>query len=1053
MHSRLIPSSILLAILFLTYFINAQNDILHDAVVPYQKIPSESTPPEQKINGSHSLNIERVSAWPYGPALAVAVDEQRDLIFLGSGGVVLVLDGQDRTNPQLISESIHTAGLVLDLCYDYTTQRLYVAAGEGGMEIWDVQNPAAPVKLVNFEVLYYGYETPVEHIGVYGNYAIVACSWGYVHSIDVSDPTNPVQVSFNGTMGNPAHDLFVSPDGQAHTTGAQAYVRFAIQPDGTLNTSGYMYFTYGAGAVYGNEAYAYVGYSGYLYILSYTNPIPLSSTNMGESINDIVVKGNLAYVITYSGMQIWDISNPNSPSFVGQSSEANYGIKLAVAEGYAYVAKSSYGLSIVEIGNGTSPVEVGSYDVLGITFDAFIRGKYAYLAHVEDGMLVVDLSDIANPTLIGQYDTPDLAYDVSVSGNYAYVADLMGGLRVADVSDPGNPTEVGVLDSVNVYKVAVSGSYAYIVNYLDPNDPYWVSVVDISNPANPVLKGSIQMPGTVWELTPFGNYVFVAAGDDGIRVVDVSNPDAPAEVAVFTAPSVLDITIQGHYAYFAAADWQGGFGILDISDPENPLLESLYNPTGWFHPFDVTVVGNYAWLADPAGVETVHLFDIADPADPIEIDSFDPPGGLYDIFAVDSLVYLSDGAAGLQILENLLYSVPGGNVTWQSQNSGTTEILLSVYFADENTGWAVGEGGTILNTGDGGQHWTSQTSGTSNDLYSIYFADASTGWTVGDGGTILHTTNGGSNWAPQSSGTGEFLASVKFINQTTGWVVGDYGTVLKTTNGGNNWQPQNSGTNYHLFSLDFVDADNGWCVVDDYGVILKTTNGGNSWQSVSTGNSNLLFALDFASANVGWVVGMFGTIQKTTDGGNTWQDQTGVFPPDWLYSVSFVDENTGWTVGFNGKVQKTTDGGQNWTAQISGTPYQLNSVYFADELHGWAVGEDGTIIKAASGVTAIDDKPPVQPKDFVLYNNYPNPFNPTTTIDFYLPHAGRVRLSIFNILGQEVKELANGDFTAGNHEVVWDGTNSAGTKVASGIYFYALQTGDVRIIKKMVLSR
>jgi len=1045
---RLIPSLFFLAILFSASFVNAQNRL------PDKRFQREFAPTQHKPNGSNSMDIKRVGAWAYGSSLAVAVDEQRDLIFLGSGGVVLILDGQDRTNPQLISESIHTAGKVSDLCYDFTTQRLYIAAGEGGMEIWDIQNPAAPVQLVNFEVLYFGYETPVEHIGVYGNFAIVGCSWGYVRSIDVSDPMHPVQVAANGEMGNPANDLYVSPDGQAHSTGAQAYARLAIQSNGSLNTSGFMYFTYGAGAVYGNESVAYVGYAGYMVILDYTNPVPLSYTDVG-GMSDIVVKNNLAYIINSSGLQIWDISNPYGPSFVGQTSEPTYGEALAVAEGYAYITRGSEGLSIVEIGDGTSPVVVGSYDVFGVTYDAFIKGDYAYLAHNEDGMLVVDVSDATNPTLVSQYDTPGYAYDVFVVGNYAYVADLQGGLRIVDVTDPGNLTEIGVLDSVNVYKVTVSGNYAYIVNYFDPNDPDWISVVDISDPTDPQFKGTIQMPGQARELATYSNYVFVAATDDGIRVIDVSNPDAPVEAAVFSVPDVLDIFVQGDYAYFAASDAQGGFGILNISDPTNPILESLYNPFNSIQPFDVAVVGTYAWVADPVGTEQVLLFDVTDPANPLELDAFQTPGGLYDIFAVDSLVYVSDGIAGLQILENLVYSVPGGNVFWQAQTSGTSSILLSVYFTDENNGWTVGEGGTILKTGDGGQNWQSQTSGTTFDLNSIYFTNPSTGWTVGDGGTILKTTDGGSNWSPQTSGTSEFLTSVHFLNSTTGWVVGDYGIVLKTMDGGSNWQLKNSGTTYPLVSVDFADANNGWCVIEDFGRILKTTNGGNSWQSVSTGNSNLLFALDFANANVGWAVGTFGAIQKTTDGGNTWQDQVGVHPPDWLYSVCFLDENNGWTAGFNGKVQNTKDGGENWNVQPSGSPYQLNSVYFIDQTHGWAVGEEGTILRAASPVTEIKDnsKPAAPLDEFALHNNYPNPFNPSTTISFNLPRPGNVRLAVFNVLGQEVKELTNGFYPAGKHEVTWDGTNSSGVKAASGIYFYALQAGGTRMIKKMVLGK
>ena len=160
-------------------------------------------------------------------------------------------------------------------------------------------------------------------------------------------------------------------------------------------------------------------------------------------------------------------------------------------------------------------------------------------------------------------------------------------------------------------------------------------------------------------------------------------------------------------------------------------------------------------------------------------------------------------------------------------------------------------------------------------------------------------------------------------------------------------------------------------------------------------------------------------------------------------------------LGFDGKIQNTEDGGASWSLQTSGTPYQLNSVYFLDQLHGWAVGENGTILKTISTTTGIDDiiTPATQPEEFVLYNNYPNPFNPSTTISYNLPNANHTRLVVYNILGQEVRELVNGFYSAGKHEVVWDGMNSVGIKAASGIYFYTLEAGNVRIIKKMVLNK
>ena len=93
------------------------------------------------------------------------------------------------------------------------------------------------------------------------------------------------------------------------------------------------------------------------------------------------------------------------------------------------------------------------------------------------------------------------------------------------------------------------------------------------------------------------------------------------------------------------------------------------------------------------------------------------------------------------------------------------------------------------------------------------------------------------------------------------------------------------------------------------------------------------------------------------------------------------------------------------------------------------------------------------PQQFTLSQNYPNPFNLSTTISFYLPGKSDVSLSIYNILGEKVKTLVNGNLDAGNHTVTWDGKNESGSVVASGIYFYKLNAGDNVTIKKMSLLK
>jgi hypothetical protein len=93
------------------------------------------------------------------------------------------------------------------------------------------------------------------------------------------------------------------------------------------------------------------------------------------------------------------------------------------------------------------------------------------------------------------------------------------------------------------------------------------------------------------------------------------------------------------------------------------------------------------------------------------------------------------------------------------------------------------------------------------------------------------------------------------------------------------------------------------------------------------------------------------------------------------------------------------------------------------------------------------------PEEFGLVQNYPNPFNPSTRIGFALPVATHVELEVINILGQRVVTLADHKIEAGNHEILWNGTNSSGQMVSSGVYFYRLKAGDFIETRKMLLLK
>jgi hypothetical protein len=103
-----------------------------------------------------------------------------------------------------------------------------------------------------------------------------------------------------------------------------------------------------------------------------------------------------------------------------------------------------------------------------------------------------------------------------------------------------------------------------------------------------------------------------------------------------------------------------------------------------------------------------------------------------------------------------------------------------------------------------------------------------------------------------------------------------------------------------------------------------------------------------------------------------------------------------------------------------------------------------------SDVTSNSD---ILPTRFALNQNYPNPFNPTTTIGLDLPVASHVKLTVYNVLGQQVNTLIDEELVAGSHTVEWDGTTDSGDAAATGVYFYRIDAGDFVETRKMMLLK
>jgi photosystem II stability/assembly factor-like uncharacterized protein len=290
---------------------------------------------------------------------------------------------------------------------------------------------------------------------------------------------------------------------------------------------------------------------------------------------------------------------------------------------------------------------------------------------------------------------------------------------------------------------------------------------------------------------------------------------------------------------------------------------------------------------------------------------------------------------------------------WYIQTSGTTSDLHGVTFRpDGRTGFAVGDGGTIVRTTNAGASWAIQTSGTTNHLRDVWFTTAQTGFAVGEAGTIMRTRNGGSSWTRLTNVVStDALRGVCFADTSRGWVVGANGTILHTNNAGATWSRLNP-TAAQLNSVSFSDSLTGWAV-GETGVIAGTRDAGRSWYVVNPAVTALSLRGVTRPSDTRAIAGGFGGVEAfTTATVDSLQWNLGTFGAgNTINSIQMIDGFVGYAVGVNanGLVLRSDDGGATWASQPSSTAVALDDVWFVDTLRGWAVGAGGRIIHTSRG--------------------------------------------------------------------------------------------------------
>lgn len=467
---------------------------------------------------------------------------------------------------------------------------------------------------------------------------------------------------------------------------------------------------------------------------------------LGGPIEGITVAGGRVLVAAGpAGLYALDVDAGDDPIVVGHVPLPGYASSVAVRSGHALVAAGTRGLRVVAL-DGT-PREVASLDDGTFASGVVVEGGLAYVAAGHNGLMIVDVTDPALPRVLATVAATGFAYDVAISQGTAYVADAWEGVMVVDISDPAMPHEAGRLEVPGwAFSVTVRGDELAVATGLGG-----VRLFDLVEPRRPAATEAISFPAShvaaidfvrdlivaadarngvhVIERTPglsvvglyaplgvadgiavAGDRAYVAAGDSGLRLLDVADRTAPWEIAAFEAPGYTQTVtiVAGHamvtsftrelfvidardhldltgdrYGFelgttrntivhgttlLMANEW--GLRVFDVSEPGRTCQLSFLNvcgageaecPLDTFSASGVAAIGPIAYLVGGTVVGGVRAIDISDPTKPTLIGAL--RGSFEDVVALDdrtlALIGRSpyDDAARLAIVD---VTDPGG---------------------------------------------------------------------------------------------------------------------------------------------------------------------------------------------------------------------------------------------------------------------------------------------------------------------------------------------------------------------------------------------------------
>jgi len=601
-----------------------------------------SNPLEPVIKGSCGLNIGWDSIMGIsGNYLYINYSEWTD-----EGKIIYKLnkvDVSDKSSPKLLKVyDIDASSFVVD------SGKIYVIGNFGKptkkFVVYDLSDLENPVAELTDNVL------GPEAMFISGSYLYSACYGLGIQVFDISDPANPSLKTTIDISGLKAEDIVV------------------------INKKAYV---------------AGVDSGFYILDLNDLNNVQVIGKIENYNVMGVEMAYPYAYLFcnNYESILKVDVSNPDSLSSKGVF-EAPYMANYIATDGkYLYINEAF--LWIYDITNIKSPSLVKYYTDLKQTGPLFRDGDYLFSSKDKE-FYILDVSKLPIIEKLSTYQAGDSIIDIVVDSGYAYLLIYSGGAEVLNISDKSNPTKISSLDIDGTSKDMYVGQGRAYISYMDSQGNYKVQIFDISDPQNPIKKGTIEPQGkpSEWDVGVsvwgFGELLILGSNDSTenksyIEVYDVSDPvNLKKKVSIDTPFSISDIQVidlNGNTVILAGMPG-GSIHTYSIKsqDSTTEIIEGPYCPSPKTHSIATykSSASNYVVIGNDISFG-IYVQELAEKGENVKLTmAINPPEAANDGCTTNPSVGVHTYEKGTQVDLTATAVSPWNFEKWTGSVSGTS---------------------------------------------------------------------------------------------------------------------------------------------------------------------------------------------------------------------------------------------------------------------------------------------------------------------------------------------------------------------------------------------